>query len=74
MTTANPMDNTQKRITVATTNEPTTPYGIGSGLIDPNRALDPGLIYDATPQDYVNLLCSKNHHNCSNPSDDLEKI
>ncbi|KAG5627542.1 hypothetical protein H5410_012760 [Solanum commersonii] len=86
MTTANPLDNTQKRITVATTNEPTTPYGIGPGLIDPNRALDPGLIYDATPQDYVNLLCSMNftedefktiarsatnHHNCSNASDDL---
>ncbi|KAK6804039.1 hypothetical protein RDI58_001823 [Solanum bulbocastanum] len=85
-TTANPLDNTQKRMTVATTNEPTTPYGTGSGLIDPNRALDPGLIYDATPQDYVNLLCSMNftedefktiarsainHHNCSNPSDDL---
>ncbi|KAL3348443.1 hypothetical protein AABB24_021881 [Solanum stoloniferum] len=86
MTTANPLDNTQKRMTVATTNEPTTPYGTGSGLIDPNRALDPGLIYDATPQDYVNLLCSMNftedefktiarsatnHHNCSNASDDL---
>ncbi|MCD9560311.1 Subtilisin-like protease sbt3 [Datura stramonium] len=83
MTTANPLDNTQNRIIVADTNKPTTPLDTGSGFVDPNRALDPGLIYDATPQDYVNLLCSMNlteaefktiarsSANCSNPSDDL---
>ncbi|KAJ8565589.1 hypothetical protein K7X08_008165 [Anisodus acutangulus] len=85
MTTANPLDNTQNPIIAAETNEPARPLATGSGFIDPNRALDPGLIYDATPQDYVNLLCSMNfteeqfktiarsspNHNCSNPSADL---
>ncbi|KAL7160583.1 hypothetical protein ABFS83_01G106200 [Erythranthe nasuta] len=83
MTTANPLDNTNQPIrevdgTVA------TPLGIGSGQVDPNRALDPGLIYDATTQDLVNLVCSMNftseqtqtivrstNYNCSNPSSDL---
>ncbi|XP_060207789.1 subtilisin-like protease SBT3 [Lycium barbarum] len=85
MTTANPLDSTQKPIR-EDDNMGTTPLGIGSGHVDPNRALDPGLVYDATPQDYINLICSMNfteeqfktfarssanYHNCSNPSADL---
>ncbi|KAJ8568145.1 hypothetical protein K7X08_020867 [Anisodus acutangulus] len=85
MTTANHLDSTQKPIR-EDDNMGTTPLGIGAGHVDPNRALDPGLVYDATPQDYINLLCSMNfteeqfktfarssanYHNCSNPSADL---
>ncbi|PIN26150.1 Tripeptidyl-peptidase II [Handroanthus impetiginosus] len=84
MTTANPLDNTNQPIKdMAFNYRAATPLGIGSGLVDPNRALDPGLIYDASPQDLVNLVCSMNFtreqtqtivrlkYNCSNPSSDL---
>ncbi|XP_055808230.1 subtilisin-like protease SBT3 [Solanum dulcamara] len=87
MTTANPLDNTEKPIKTMDyfITRDATSLAMGAGLVDPNRAVDPGLIYDATPQDYVNLLCSMNltekqfktiarssaKHNCSNPSDDI---
>ncbi|PHT94704.1 hypothetical protein T459_02586 [Capsicum annuum] len=59
MTTTNHLDGTQKPIR-EDGNMIATPLGIVTGHIDPNRALDPGLVYDATPQDYVNLICSLN--------------
>ena len=59
MTTANPFDNTLNPIQEQGENFTfASPLAMGAGQIDPNRALDPGLIYDATPQDYVNHLCS----------------
>ncbi|PHT60495.1 hypothetical protein CQW23_02858 [Capsicum baccatum] len=85
MTTANHLDSTQKPIR-EDDNMVATPLDMGAGHVDPNKALDPGLLYDATPQDYVNLICSMNfteeqfktfarssanYDNCSNPSADL---
>ncbi|KAG6406888.1 hypothetical protein SASPL_134502 [Salvia splendens] len=82
MTTANPLDNTNQPIR-AQDGSVASPLGIGSGHVDPNRALDPGLIYDASMQDLVNLVCSMNFtrnqtltiirssYNCTNPSSDL---
>ncbi|PIN03737.1 Tripeptidyl-peptidase II [Handroanthus impetiginosus] len=84
MTTANTLDNTQKPIKdMGHDYDVATPLDMGAGQVDPNRALDPGLIYDATPQDYVNLVCALNYtreqtqtiirssYNCSNPSTNL---
>ncbi|CAA3012565.1 subtilisin-like protease SBT1.9 [Olea europaea var. sylvestris] len=84
MTTASTFDNTRKPIKdMGHDYDVATPLDMGAGQVDPNRALDPGLIYDATPQDYVNLICALNftreqtqtiirsNYNCSNPSLDL---
>ncbi|KAK6130841.1 LOW QUALITY PROTEIN: hypothetical protein DH2020_035410 [Rehmannia glutinosa] len=83
MTTANHLDNTNQPIKDMVDYTAASPLGIGSGMVDPNRALDPGLIYDASTQDLVNLVCSMNFtreqtqtivrssYNCSNPSSDL---
>ena len=85
MTTAKPLDNTLKPIRDNGLKfQFATPLAMGAGHIDPNLALDLGLIYDATPQDYINLLYSmklskaqmlaiigSNTYKCTNPSSDL---
>ncbi|KAM1223182.1 hypothetical protein ACFX15_010288 [Malus domestica] len=61
MTTANPLDTTRNPILDDGDNfNSASPLAMGTGHVDPNRALEPGLIYDATSQEYVNLLCSTN--------------
>ncbi|KAI5656240.1 hypothetical protein M9H77_25033 [Catharanthus roseus] len=85
ITTANPFDNTKNPIKDLGLNyEIASPLAMGAGQVDPNRAMDPGLVYDATAQDYINFLCSMNFthaqistitrtasYKCSNPSSDL---
>ncbi|XP_039120128.1 subtilisin-like protease SBT3 [Dioscorea cayenensis subsp. rotundata] len=87
MTTASALDNTMDYIQDMGNNlYPASPLAMGAGQVDPNKALDPGLIYDATPQDYVSLLCASNFtlnkirlitagsskpYDCSKPSTDL---
>lgn len=35
-----------------------TPFAYGAGHVHPSQAMDPGLIYDLTNQDYLTFLCS----------------
>ncbi|CAJ2663869.1 unnamed protein product [Trifolium pratense] len=84
MTTSDIFDNTNEHIKDIGTGNKATPLALGAGHVNPNRALDPGLIYDAGVQDYVNLLCALNFtqkhittitrssvNDCSKPSLDL---
>ncbi|KAJ8775388.1 hypothetical protein K2173_023153 [Erythroxylum novogranatense] len=81
MTTAYVTDNTGSIIKDMKTGEAGTPLDFGSGHVDPNKAIDPGLIYDIDFQGYVEFICGlgytekqiralirKSHWSCSNQS------
>ncbi|CAL9086616.1 unnamed protein product [Musa acuminata var. zebrina] len=38
-----------------------TPFDFGAGHVDPPKALDPGLVYDLTTEDYLDFLCALNY-------------
>ncbi|CAA0832194.1 subtilase 1.3 [Striga hermonthica] len=60
MTTAYVHDNMRRPLKdAASTAAPSTPFDHGAGHINPMRALDPGLIYDITPRDYFEFLCTQ---------------
>ncbi|KAI5422154.1 hypothetical protein KIW84_045570, partial [Lathyrus oleraceus] len=84
MTTSDIFDNTKEHIKDTDNNKDATPLALGAGHVNPNRALEPGLVYDVGVQDYVNLLCALNFtqknittitrtpfSDCSKPSLDL---
>nr|CAB3447938.1 unnamed protein product [Digitaria exilis] len=58
MTTAYNVDDAGDVIRDMATSEASTPFARGSGHVDPNRALDPGSVYDADADDYVPFLCA----------------
>ncbi|XP_019195343.1 PREDICTED: subtilisin-like protease SBT1.7 isoform X2 [Ipomoea nil] len=61
MTTAYTAYKSGGQLIDAATGKPSTPYDHGSGHVDPVSALNPGLIYDANTDDYLNFLCALNY-------------
>ncbi|GFP91238.1 subtilisin-like protease sbt5.4 [Phtheirospermum japonicum] len=57
MTSAGQSNNEGNPITDASGN-PADPFQFGSGHISPEKAADPGLVYDASYTDYLLFLCS----------------
>ncbi|CDY54842.1 BnaC05g51310D [Brassica napus] len=41
------------------------PFDYGGGLVNPEKAADPGLIYDMGPKDYIIYLCSAGYNDSS---------
>ncbi|KMT00168.1 hypothetical protein BVRB_1g019860 [Beta vulgaris subsp. vulgaris] len=66
MTSAYTHDNKGHLISDAYVSKSTkfaTPFAFGSGHVDPERASDPGLVYDISGEDYLHYLCSINYTN-----------
>lgn len=75
MTTASLLDNTGETITDQSSpappnqfpfsrpdkSAPGSPFLFGAGHVRPQKALDPGLVYDLLPKDYLNFLCALNY-------------
>ncbi|CAJ1939056.1 unnamed protein product [Sphenostylis stenocarpa] len=57
MTTATTLDNKVEPLLNATDGK-ATPFSYGAGHVQPNRAIDPGLVYDTTIGDYLNFFCA----------------
>ncbi|CAJ2651566.1 unnamed protein product [Trifolium pratense] len=58
MTTATTLDNTNRPIQDAFEKKLATPFAYGSGHVQPDLAIDPGLVYDLGIKDYLNFLCA----------------
>ncbi|GLU00564.1 hypothetical protein SLE2022_179220 [Rubroshorea leprosula] len=61
MTTAYNLDNRGSPIKDVYNGGPATPFAIGSGHVDIQKASDPGLLYDIHPHEYLHYLCSLNY-------------
>ncbi|PNT61635.1 subtilisin-like protease SBT1.8 [Brachypodium distachyon] len=60
MTTTETTDNTGKPIADVDGSQATY-YATGAGHVNPEKAMDPGLVYNMTAQDYIPYLCGLNY-------------
>lgn len=58
MTTAYVSYKNGQRLQDVATGKPSTPLDHGAGHVDPVSALNPGLVYDLTVDDYLGFLCA----------------
>ncbi|KAL8151774.1 hypothetical protein V2J09_021582 [Rumex salicifolius] len=58
MTTAYIVYKNGRLIQDVATGKPSTPFDHGAGHVDPVSALNPGLVYDLTVDDYIGFLCA----------------
>lgn len=61
MTTAYVRDNRGETMLDEATGNASTVMDFGSGHVDPQRAMDPGLVYELSTGDYVDFLCNSNY-------------
>ncbi|XP_035540674.1 subtilisin-like protease SBT5.3 isoform X2 [Juglans regia] len=57
MTTAETQDNRREPILNASYDK-ATPFSYGAGHVLPNSAMDPGLVYDLSINDYLDFICA----------------
>jgi len=61
MTTAYATYKNGENLLDVATGQPSTPFDYGAGHVNPVAALDPGLVYDATVDDYISFFCALNY-------------
>ncbi|CAN0862000.1 Subtilisin-like protease SBT4.15 [Linum grandiflorum] len=42
--------------------DPMAEYAYGAGQVNPVQAVDPGLVYDSAPEDYISFLCQEGYN------------
>ena len=55
-------DNTNRPIHDGFVETTATPFAYGSGHVQPDLAIDPGLVYDLGLTDYLNFLCASGYN------------
>lgn len=61
MTTAYVNDNLGRDLIDESSGNRSIEWAHGSGHVDPEKAADPGLVYDLSTEDYTNFLCNSNY-------------
>lgn len=61
MTTAYTLDSRGETMLDESTGNLSTVLDFGAGHVHPQKAMDPGLIYDLSSYDYVDFLCNSNY-------------